>query len=321
MNAGRITREVLTCLLLLAFSTSFPWSLVASGGGLDEGGSSSPRIQLVGYTFGDSEDFVHRCGRLQVGFSLAQNVSVQATSVGHWVSQDGDRLTGRGLNLLLGRKFGSRWEANLGVGFTDYQEVDTDVSFVTSLKGGPTQTSHLTLDYEHDNVAYGVKSLQALRASITSHQFSPSFYQWLSERWSFWGRFTLGRYSDGNRKISLESSLTCILKSDPQLSLSYGFGYLTYTERSHLYWDPSRYVGHYLISHVQRNIGDLLSVNLRGSIGFSSENKMNSGLSIGLALRHSPHWGLDVSGEYLGEPGRGENYSSANSSINIVWLP
>lgn len=318
-------RPILTCPLFPVISISHILGLVALGhaGGIEDvvGGSAS-RVQLVGSAFGDSEDFVHRCGRLRAGFSLTQNMSIQGNTAWHRLSQDGSEFTGRGVSILLGEKLGSAWEAKLGVGLTDYQTIGKDISYLASLEGKPTQTGHLTLAYGHDNVVYDVKNLEALRAGIVSHQLSPSFYQWISEKWSFWGRLTLGRYSDRNLKTSLDASLTYLLRLEPQLSLSYGFGYLTYRERSDLYWDPDGYLGHYLISGLSQSLGDVLSVNLRGSIGFSpSESKVNSGLSVDLSLHHSPRWGLHLTGEYVGEPGRGENYSFANSSLSIVWLP
>lgn len=317
--------KAMTYLLLLSLSVSALWGFVLSSSGEEiekTKGVPRPEIQLGGYLFGDSEDFAHRSARLRAGFHLTKTISVNANSTRHWVSQDGDRLMGNGVSLLLVDTFGTEREGKLGVGLTDYEGIGADFSYLASLAMKPTQTSELTLSYEHENVVHKVKSLLALKTRIQSHEFSPSFYQWISESWSFWGRFALGRYSDANLKTSLETSLTYMLKSDPELSLSYGFGYLTYRERSNLYWDPSGYVGHYLISRLVRNIGHLFSLNMTGSIGFSpSESKMNSGLAVGLALQHSPHWSLDVTGQYQGEPGRGQNYSSTNSSINIVWLP
>ncbi len=313
------------CLMLSALGISLLCGApVPSSGEETEnaGGGLSSTIKLGGYHFDDSADFVHRSARLSGELRFAKNRAVEANFTRHWVSQEGDQFTGSGAELLLVDTFRPGLEGKLGMGLVSHGGLGTDVCWLASLGIQPTETSHLTLSYEHANVAYEVNTLDALKAGIRSDKFSPSFYQWFSESWSFWGRFSLGRYSDRNLRTSVDASLTYLLRPEPEFGLSYAFGYLNYRNRSERYWDPIGYLGHYLILHMKQNMGDLVSFNLRGSIGFSpSEKRVNSSVSIGIALRHLPHWGLDLSGEYLGEPGRGENYSCTSSSVSIAWVP
>ncbi|MCH7761508.1 hypothetical protein IIA15_08955 [candidate division TA06 bacterium] len=226
------------------------------------------------------------------------------------------------MGFLVGDTLGSGWVGKFGLGLTDYDKIGTNLSYLASLEIEPTQTSHLTLRYEHDNVVYKVNSLKALKEGIDFDEFVPSFYQWIADRWSFWGRLNIARYSDHNLKTSLEASLTYLMRTEPAYSLTYAFGYLDYKERSDLYWDPTDLLSHYLIFGMEESFKDLLSIYLRSSIGFSpSEKRANSGLLIRLTLHKFPRWGLGVTGDFLRDGGRGENYSYATSSINIIYLP
>ena len=253
---------------------------------------------------------------------MTRSMFVEADLTRHWVSQKNDQYKGSGANLFFQDTLGSGWEGKLGVGLIDYEGTRTTLSYLASLAFQPSRTSHLTLAYEYDNVVYKVSRLDPLKENIVSHEFSSPFYLWISESWSFWGRCSLGRYSDRNLRTSLDASLTYMFRLDPAFSLTYAFYYLSYKERSRLYWDPRCYQSHLLILRLEEKVRSLVSVELRGSVGFSASEKRrtNPGLSIRLALPHSPRWGLDLTGEYIGDGSRGPYYSYTTTSVNIFYL-
>lgn len=317
--------KMLTYLVLSTLSMSPLWWFAVSSSGekINEmkGGSISG-IKLGGCYFSDSEGFVHRCGHLWGEFCLTENRYVEADFTRHWVSQGGDQFSGSGITFFLRDRLGPGMEARLGMGLVDYEQIGSNLSYLASLGVQTTHTSHLTLSYEYYNVVDEVRTLDALKGDIDAYELSPSFYQSISERWSFWAGFNLGGYSDGNLKTSVNTSFTYLLRPDPEFSFSYAFGYLSYKNRSDCYWDPTHYLNHYLVVGLEEHVGGMLSFNLRGSIGYSpSERRTNSGLSIRLKLHHSPHWELGVTGEFLGDPGRSGNYSSSTTSVDIIYLP
>lgn len=311
------------CLFLLSPPVSLSGEEVLEQKENPEPGIRLTRVKLGGYHFGDSGDFIHRHGGLWGKFHLTRSRYLEADFNHHWVSQRGDQCAGNDVGFLLGDMIRPGWEGNLGVRFVNYEGIGVNFSYRASLALKPTKKSHLTLKYEHDNVVYKVSRIDALKKEIESDEFSSSLYQSISQRWSFWGRVTLGRYSDRNFRSCLEPSFTYMLKHDPACSFTYALYYLTYTERSDHYWDPPGYLGHLLILGLKKEIGGLFSLNLKGSIAFSPSDKKrpNPGLSIRLALPNSARWGLDVTGEFRGDGSRGENYSYGTASVNVFYLP
>ena len=316
----------LTRIFFFLFSILLLWgaSDVSRGEESDQQeGVPGPRIKLGGYHFGDSGDFNYNNGNLGGKFHLTPTKFVDASLTRHWISQEGDHVSGNGVQLLFGDTFGERMEGRAGFGFDDYDGLDQNLSYLFSLAFPPVKKGFLTLKYEYGNVVYRVSRLDALKEGITSHEVSPTYYHWISERWSYWGQLNLGRYSDKNLRSTLNSSLTYMLKLKPELSLTYALYYNAYKDRSAFYWDPPGYLGHVLLIRMKENIGDLLTVNLGGSLGFSPTEKKrtNPGFSIQISMLDSLRWGLDVTGDYKGGGRQDEYYSFTSTSVNLFYHP
>jgi hypothetical protein len=282
-----------------------------------------PQVKIGGYHFEDSGDFIHSYGNLWGKFHFTPGKFVEATSIRNWISQEEDRVSGNGLQLLFGDSFGKRMEGRIGLGIDDYEGYDANLSYLISLAFPPVKKGYLTLKYEYGNVVNKVSRIDALKEDITSHEFSPTYYHWISKRWSYWGQLNLGLYSDENLRSTLNSSLTYMLKIDPSVSLTYALYYNAFRDKSELYWDPQGYLGHILLLRIKEDIGNLLTVNLGGSLGFSPTEKKrtNPGFSLRLSLPDSPRWGLDVTGDYKGGGRREDYYSYTTTSINLFYLP
>lgn len=297
-------------LLLIPFSIPSPGSAEVQ----------RPVIQVGGAHFIDSEDFVHNISSLTEKFRLFPNLFAEARFSRNMISKDKDQIQGSGLRLLVGDTLGDGLEIVGGAEVINYEEMGTHLSLLASIAFKPTKTSHLLLRVAHENIVYKVLSLDALREDIESNELSSSFYQWISEKWSFWGRIILDRYSDANRKSSLEGSLTYLVIPNPELDLTYAFGYLDYENRSERYWDPEKFQSHSLLLGMREGIGDEFSFHLRGSLGYlPSEERISPGLSVKVALEDSPHWRLGLSREYLGGGRRDENYSSSTISLDFEY--
>ena len=310
--------EVFILSILIGFPTS-----VQSDEGENERVIPKPQVRLGGFHFGDSGDFIHTYGNLWGKFHFTPSKFVEATSSRHWITQENDQVNGSGLQFLFGDSFGKRIEGRMGIGVEDYEGIGTNLSYLASLGFPPSGKSYLTLKYEFGNIVYKVNRLDVLKEDISSHEFTPTLYHGISERVSFWGRFSVARFSDHNLRGSLDGTVSYMMKHDPSLSFTYALYYLAYKERSDLYWDPQGYLGHILLIRAKEDIANLLSVSLRGSIGFSPTEKKrtNPGFSVRLSLPDSPRWGLDVAGEYIGDGRRDEYYSYTTTSIKLFYLP
>jgi hypothetical protein len=317
---------VLPRLLLSSFIFSLFSGFAVSSGGeeiVPPEVIPRPQVKVGGYHFEDSGKFNHSYGNIQGKFHFTPGKFVEATSTRNWILQEEDQVSGNGLQLLFGDTFGKKMEGRIGFGVDDYENYDAKLSYLTSLALPVLKTGYLTLKYEYGNVVTKVSRIDALKEDISSHEFSPTYYHWISQRWSYWGQINMGSYSDGNLRSTLNSSLSYMLKIDPSVSLTYALYYNAFKDKSEFYWDPRGYLGHILILRMKEDIGNLLTVNLGGSLGFSPTEKKrtNPGFSLRLSLPDSPRWGLDVSGEYKGGGRREEFYSFTTTSINLFYLP
>lgn len=291
------------------------------------GESANLNVKIGGYQFRDSEDFDQRLAHIWTQLFFTKNVYLSAEATHHLFTQDSSEFDGNGVDFVLGGTFGPLSDVKIGLGLAGYDSVEgnfsfLDVSYLGSFAFKPTETSHLTVGYNHLNVALDSKSLGALREQISSDEFNPSFYQWISESWSFWTGLRYGALSDDNTKMSVDASITYLLRPEPMFGFSSALGYISYENRSERYWDPDGYTTLSFIFLLQQPLGKYFSFEFKGSPGYSpSESQMSAWGSLLLDLHPSPKWSIQVNGYIMGNPARNGNYSATTLSADLMWAP
>lgn len=287
------------------------------------------KIRTGGYYFGDSEDFVQKDARLSGEVHFTKKLFLSANSARNWFSQDSTEFSANGVSFVLGNTFGRSTQATVGIGLTDSDSVKgdgswRDFSYNASLAFKPVGTGHMTLSYRHARVVYESKSLGALKSRVNLDDFQPSYYQWISERWSFWTGLGYAMYSDDNTRTSVNASLTFLFRPEPEFGLSYAFGYIGYEDSTEDYWDPQSYRSHNLILVLNQPLGRYLTFNLRASAGYSdSENEPNSWINTSVTFQPSRQLGLEATGYFMGNPGRDEGgkYSARTLTMDLIITP
>jgi hypothetical protein len=284
------------------------------------------------YQFRDSEDFEQRYGRIWTEFFFAKKFFLRANAAHHVFTQAGSEFNGDGVDFVLGTTFGSATELTLGGGLMGYDSTggdfsETDFSYQGSLAFKPISTGHLTLAYDHRKLVHAAKSLGALRKLISSNELSPSYYQWISERWSLWTGLGYGLYSDDNTRMSINASVTYLFRPEPMFGLSYAFGYTSCEKRAEEYWDPDGYQSHNLILWLEQPVGKYFAFEFKASPGYTlSENEPNAWASLILDIHPSRSWAIQIDGYVMGNPARDQSrsdspYSANTVSADLVWTP
>jgi len=318
---------IISLVLALTVSVFAPPNATAGEESADPEGTSKLRFKTGVYQFRDSEDFDQRYGHIWTEFFFAKKFFLRANATRSIFTQDSSEFGANGVDFELGTTFGAATDLIIGAGLTGYDSTrgkfsKTDFSYQGSIAFKPIGTGHLTLAYDHEKFVNAAKSLGALRELINSDEFRPSYYQWISERWSVWAGFAYGMYSDDNSKMSLNGSVTFLFRPEPSFGLSYAFGYTTYEKRSELYWDPEGYQSHNLILWLQQPLGKYFSFEFRGSPGYStSENEPNAWADLLLDIHPSSLFSIQVKGHVMGNPARDRNYSASEVSADLIWTP
>jgi hypothetical protein len=321
------------CLLLIWILSVLTPAFANAGGQSSEAQEAGKlKLKIGVYQFRDSEDFDQRVGHVWTEFFFAKKFFLRANAAHHILTQDTSEFGANGVDFVLGTTFGSATELTIGGGLTGFDSVggdfaETDLSYQGSFAFKPVGTGHLTLAYDHKNLLHDAKSLGALRDLISSHEFRPSYYQWISERWSFWTGLGYGMYSDENTRISINASVTYLFRPEPMFGLLYAFGYTSCEQRSDAYWDPDGYQSHNLVLWLQQPLGKYFSFEFKGSTGYSlSESEPNAWASLLLDVHPSRSWTIQMNGHVMGNPARDQDrsstpYSATTVSADLIWTP
>ncbi len=90
------------------------------------------------------------------------------------------------------------------------------------------------------------------------------------------GSASVSHYSDGNRLVALQASLARRVLRQPGVTLKLDAGYLGYTERSDLYWDPSRYVTQGLSAILKQQLAPKVNLQVDARVGYGLEDGQGS---------------------------------------------
>ncbi len=310
-------------LVLTACITALlPCCAIASSGEEESAtGLPRPEFRLGAFQFRDSQDFTERRGHISAKFFVAKTFSIEVDAARNAFSQRED-VNGNGVDVVVGGSLGPLPEVRLGGGVTNYDSIGTKPSGLLSVSLNLMETNNLTLSYRHDQVIYDSKSLNALRAALDTDEFSPSFYQYISENWSVWMGFGYGYYSDKNTRMSFNGSLTYLFRPEPMFGVAYAVTYVAYENRSERYWDPENYQSHGLMLWLDQPLGEFFSIEFRACPGYSfSEKKPNAWTSLLMNFHPSPHWGIEATGYVMGNSAREGGYNSSTVSVDLILSP
>lgn len=130
----------------------------------------------------------------------------------------------------------------------------------------PTNTS-LGLQLDHGGFVRWSDSYAALATGLSATNLRGTVWQGLNERWGVFGYAETAFVSDANRRIAVGASTDYQPFERLNLVVGLGADYLTYTERSDFYYDPTIDVGATTLARLDQPLTGWLALFAEAGVG------------------------------------------------------
>lgn len=130
----------------------------------------------------------------------------------------------------------------------------------------PTDTS-LGLQIDHGGFVTWSDSYAALATGLSATNLRATAWQGLRERWGLFGYAETAFVSDGNQRIAVGASTDYQPFASVDFVLGLGADYLTYTERTDLYYDPTIDVGATTLARIDQSLTGWMALFAEAGVG------------------------------------------------------
>jgi tetratricopeptide (TPR) repeat protein len=130
----------------------------------------------------------------------------------------------------------------------------------------PTNTS-FALQVDHGGFVTWSDSYAALSTGLSATNLRGTVWQGLHERWGVFGYAETAFVSDGNQRIAVGASTDYQPFSSVDFVVGLGADYLTYTDRTDLYYDPTIDVGATTLARLDQPLVGWLSLFAEAGVG------------------------------------------------------
>ena len=207
-------------------------------------------------------------GTVDLGFDTRLLLSGSYTQVSDGRSRPGpSQSAGASGRIGLEQRLSRNLQARVEVGYRWWEQASGHVLGRGVLEYTLPSNTVLGLESEHSDFLSRSDSFQAVLDGLDQTSLLARAWQGLPRGWSAYAQLESSFVSDANRRIALMAGTE--LRPLPQIDLTLGlsFDYLTYTERSESYYDPSADLSAGLSLNASHTFFDWLRLSVAGTLG------------------------------------------------------
>jgi tetratricopeptide (TPR) repeat protein len=183
--------------------------------------------------------------------------------------QHRDHLAAERIHFSLRHDLGVAWRATLHYGPSIYDDGRVTHGYGATVARFFEPESTAAIGYDHYDIIDEVGSIrtatdriiQADRVRLSGHHVLP----WRIE---LGGTAGWAAYTDGNALTTASLSVSRRVLRVPRVVLGYSFNFVSYAERTDLYWDPRHYVSNGAVASLSQPVGPRVRIVLDGRVGY-----------------------------------------------------